>query len=242
MNDLQAAGHLRSRAYPHEALARRCQRWLQASLTPIIHGPETPGRGAVERYMATQFQRHYGARLTSFMPYLLSVWDGEHIIGAVGMRPAQGAALFMEQYLDAPAEQCISQVLQLPTPRGALMEIGNLAAAEPGSSYLLFMLITEAFFSRHYDWGVFNATLTVQNILRKMGFRFLPLDRANPERLGDQARDWGSYYASPSTVIALCTADAHQALLTSPICRPLTHALGTLLNIQAMQLPEGFGQ
>ncbi len=223
---------------PGGALMRRCEKWAMHAPSVLVYSPGQPGRDEVERYIARQFEDYYGARITQFMPYLLALKQGEQIIAAMGLRPAEGTPLFIEQYLDQPIEQEVSVALGEEQPRELLMEIGNLAAMQPGASYLLFMAATEVFFVRGYRWAVFNATLTVQNVLRKLGFSFTSLRNADPARLGSQVDQWGSYYDSPSTVIALSASQAHHILGRTVGCKTLVNTLGAQIAVQAAKLPR----
>lgn len=220
------------------ALFRRCDKWVEQSPAVLIYGPGQSGREEIEGYIARQFHQHYGATVTQFMPYLLALKQGEQIIAALGLRPAAGEPLFIEQYLDQSIEQTVSAAVCSSRPRRGMMEIGNLAGMQPGASYLLFMAATEVFFIRRYEWAVFNATLGVQNVLRKLGFNFIALRESDPRRLGEQAGQWGSYYDSPSSVIALSAMDAHQALAGTVACSRLVRMLGLQIALQSSAIPE----
>lgn len=217
---------------------RRCERWAKHPPSVLVYGPHQAGRADIETYISRQFDEHYGASVSQFMPYLLALKQGEQVVAAMGLRPAASGPLFIEHYLDEPAETEVSRATGTTVGRGTLMEIGNLAAMQPGASYLLFMAATEVFFVRGYTWTVFNATLGVQNVLRKLGFDFSAVKAADPARLGAQAAQWGSYYDTPSTVIAQSAEEAHHVLGRSLGCRALLNSMGAQIAIQAEKVPE----
>ena len=59
----------------------------------------------------------------------------------VGLRPAMQGALFLEQYLDAPACQMIAARSGVPVRREQVIEVGNLAALAPGGALVIADLI-----------------------------------------------------------------------------------------------------
>ncbi|SON78509.1 hypothetical protein XAP7430_200074 [Xanthomonas phaseoli pv. phaseoli] len=75
--------------------------FASASLVEAGH----PQRQEVERFIAAVYLRRYGAQLRSFLPQLLVYRDADGaLMAAVGMRIGSAGALFVEQYLDEPAE------------------------------------------------------------------------------------------------------------------------------------------
>lgn len=175
-------------------------------------GGET--RAALEAFVAREFFQHYGARLETFMPWLLGLSVDGQLAGVSGMRPAAGNPLFIEQYLDEPVEMALQACTGKAVARNTILEIGNLAGHHIGVNRALFPVLTELTYMRGYSWVVCNATRTVQNSLRRLGIPVVAIQRAEPERLGAARFIWGSYYATESTVIAMSSADAHQVLLS----------------------------
>ena len=53
-----------------------------------------------------------------------------------------------------------------------------------------------------YEWVVFTATEPLVRIFTRLGLPLLALARADPARLGDEARDWGRYYETKPVVVA----------------------------------------
>ena len=73
-----------------------------------------PRRKQVEQFIAGRFLKVHGARLSSFMPLLVALFDenGE-VRAAVGIRNAAVESLFLEYYLDTSIEQAISTMVDL---------------------------------------------------------------------------------------------------------------------------------
>jgi hypothetical protein len=198
-------------------------RWLRL-LAPAPHvalvGPADGGRAEVEQHVAARYASMYGARLTHFLPWLLTLKCLGALNGAVGMQPARGGALFLERYLDCPAEQALAARLGHPVARGALVEIGNLVAAKRGASQLLFVLLSATLRAAGYDWIVFTATRALRNNLDKLGFALVELRRVEPGRLDPELlAQWGSYYQSEPTVMAGRLSTALEVIAAQPLLR-----------------------
>ena len=202
----------------------------------VIAGHGTDGRrSSLEDFVAREFSQRYDAKLDTFMPWLLGLSCDRQLAGVAGLRPAAGCTLFIEQYLDAPIEIALQTCTDQPVERNAIIEIGNLAGRHIGVNRALFPILTELTYMRGYDWVVCNATRAVQNSLRRLGIPMVPVQRAEPERLGDARFAWGRYYATESTVIAISTANAHEALLSKQ--QALAEACAKALILQYQHLP-----
>ena len=150
-------------------------------------------RAAGEHFVARRFARCHGARVSHFMPWLLTM-QGERRIGAVlGIRSA-AAPLFLEHYLDQPVEQLVSARFHRPVARDGIVEIGNLAAARAGARYCLFVALVGLLHQAGFRWLVFTGTGPVRRALETMRLPVRPLGPADPDRLGEQAASWGDYY------------------------------------------------
>jgi len=130
---------------------------------------------------------------------------------ALGYRRAGEAPLFLEAYLDRPIEQLVSEALGGVVERGAIVEIGNFAADNA-------LAMVELWGSAANDLGgqseVAVATLTkpLRRMFARIGLPVTPIARANPERLGDGAAEWGSYYALDPMVCMGVIADGQAAI------------------------------
>lgn len=174
-----------------------------ARITASHINADSPLRGDVEAFIRKVFVRHYGARVSSFAPNLMMLQQqGGRIVAATGWRSAQSAPLFLENYLDDPIEQLLSQLASQPVAREHIVEVGNLAAEMPGGSPQVIMALASHLNQLGYDWVVFTATCELIRIFTRLGLPLLALAKADPSRLGEAASDWGRYYETEPIVVA----------------------------------------
>lgn len=160
-----------------------------------------PRRAAAESFIRQVFRQHYGAEVRSFAPNLMLLEDEQRIAAAAGWRCAGDEALFLENYLDQPVDQALSRLAGQPVHRQRVVEVGHLAADRPGSSVQVIVALAAHLDRLGYEW-VFTATRQLIGIFQRLGLPPLALAPADPARLGAQAADWGSYYASAPVVVA----------------------------------------
>ncbi|MEY4642904.1 MAG: hypothetical protein RLZZ227_2898 [Pseudomonadota bacterium] len=180
---------------------------LRRMLTPAplfeLIGPHDRQRAAVEAIVAEKFQAAWQANVTHFLPWLLSMQCLGHCSAVAGLRPAAGAPLFLEQYLEQPVNIVLSQRVGQLVPRGAIVEVGNLAASQRGASHVLFLVMTAVLHDAGFKWITFTATRALRNNLDKFGYPLLKLADARPAQLdAAELGAWGSYYASEPMVMA----------------------------------------
>ncbi|MBA4288509.1 MAG: thermostable hemolysin [Pseudomonas sp.] len=186
---------------------------------------QSPRRAAIEAFISERFAVHHRAHIRHFMPSLLSLEDGSgQLLGAVGLRSAAGAPLFLERYLQQPVEQVITakQGAQA-AQRAQLVEVGNLAAASPGAARLLIVALTDLLVALGYRWVCFTGTLALLNSFQRLGLTPVALGAANPECLGDEQADWGTYYDNQPQVMAGDIYAGHQRLLQQGAYPRLAH-------------------
>jgi hypothetical protein len=199
------------------------RRWLRL-LTPApqvaLAGPLDGGRIAVERHVAERYASTYEAKLTHFLPWLLTLECLGSLSGVVGMQAARTGPLFLEGYLDRPVEKLLAERLGQGVARGALVEIGNLVANKRGASQLLFLLFTATLHKAGYEWIVFTATRALRNNLEKLGFPLVELCRVETAGLDPALlAQWGSYYQSEPVVMAGSLASAMELIRAQPLLR-----------------------
>lgn len=172
-----------------------------SALEVIGHGH--PERCDIERFIARCFLRSYGATISHFADTLLGVRDsGGRWQAALGYTlPATRAEVFVEQYLDLPLESALSAVLGEPVARGAMAEVGNMAAISAGMGRRLIAMATAHLYARGLDYVVFTATRALANSFSRLGLPVHSVARADPARLKDGEGVWGSYYRNGPTVM-----------------------------------------
>jgi hypothetical protein len=168
---------------------------MSSSDRVYLHGPTSVERHFAESFIQRIYAKAFGARVSHFMPLLLELRDDRGGRAVLGIRPASGAApLFLEQYLDRPVEQEIAARANCPVDRDAIVEIGNLAADQRGASKHLFVLLAAVLAAANYRWMAFTATPQVEKLIERLHYSPIALRRVNPDRIGEQVHDWGSYY------------------------------------------------
>jgi hypothetical protein len=162
----------------------------------------SPHRARAEAFISDIFQRHYDAELSSFAPNLMLLEKNGRIAAVAGWRCAGTERLFLENYLDAPIETAVSRLAGRPVDRQRIVEVGNLAAEVRGGSVEVMVTLAAHLDRLGFEWVVFTATSELIGMLRRLGLPPLALASADPERLGTDARLWGSYYAAHPVVVA----------------------------------------
>jgi hypothetical protein len=171
-------------------------------------------RVEAERFIAGIFERAHGARIREFMPLILGMRAGDsRLICGCGLRDAAREELFLERYLDQPVEDAIAGAGGEPVARSAIVEVGNLAVAPPGSARELIVDLTRSLAQARRSWVVCTALPALRNAFGRLQVPMLPLGRANIDRIAPPQRpDWGSYYDNLPLVIAIGVEDAVRAI------------------------------
>lgn len=161
-----------------------------------------PHRPEVEAFIADVYRRRYGAELDAFLPLLLAFRDtAGTLVAAVGMRRASAGRLFVESYLDQPAERVIAAQARAAVRRDALVEIGNFAALTPGAARELIATLIPLLQGAELRWVVWVATRQLRNAFERLALATHSLGPALPDRLGAAAVRWGSYYEARPEVL-----------------------------------------
>ncbi|NWB29637.1 thermostable hemolysin [Pseudomonas gingeri] len=167
----------------------------QMSLSNALPGDKQ--RTLFEAFIQQRFRKAYCADIRHFMPELFGVHNGEGELCAVaGVRRAHLEPLFLEYYLDEPIEPLISVAAGRPVDRCGIVEVGNLAACDTGSARLSIITITYLLAMGGLEWVTFTGNIGLVNSFHRLGLKPVTLCAADPERLGDDRHNWGSYYES----------------------------------------------
>jgi|AntAceMinimDraft_12_1070368.scaffolds.fasta_scaffold91342_2 hypothetical protein len=181
-------------------LSLKRTRWLP-KLKPLANSIHIASHDLAEKkvitdYISTIYKNHYGASILINYPHLISLNDDEgKILAAAGIRYASSEALFLEQYIDQNIETIID------TPRGDIVEIGNLASDESGASLYLFIALSAYLSYQGYSKAVITSTESLQKRFSMMGLNPRILATASPKSLNKKDEDWGSYYQSNPHVL-----------------------------------------
>lgn len=164
-----------------------------------------PSRAKLERFIQTIFKRAYGAEIKHFMPRLMSLTDQENSLLAVcGLRQANQGSLFLEHYMDKPVESMLADRIGTSIQREEIVEVGNLAVAEPGLARQLLAGVINHLHGTPAQWAVFTAIPSLRNSLAKLNVQLEVLCEARLDRLPEHERaGWGSYYDQNPQVMAV---------------------------------------
>jgi len=169
----------------------------QASDGLRILGRADPARSGLERFIAERYECVYGAHIAHFAEHLAGLPDAHQgWLAAVGYTLASGQPMFLEQYLDQPVEKAIEQALGAAVARQQIVEVGNLAARTPGAARRVIRSMTALLHRMGRTWVVFTSTRSLLNSFARLGIEPIVLAPADPRRLPDAGRCWGSYYAT----------------------------------------------
>jgi hypothetical protein len=162
-----------------------------------------PRRKEVENFIARRFLEVHGARINSFMPQLLALFDEQgQVLAAVGIGDAGSERLFLEYYLDVPVEHAIAIRGDITCSRERIVEIGNLASLDRHASRRLFLSLSQLLYSQGYEWAVFTGCTSLQRMFAALGIETLSLGRALQSCLPQDQQTWGSYYEDNPQVVA----------------------------------------
>jgi hypothetical protein len=189
---------------------------------------QTPGsqeRTAVEAYIHERFAGVHQAKVSHFLPNIISLRCGGEYSAAVGLAPASGGKLFAEQYLDAPIEKVVGEKICLDVARDQIVEIGNLVSTWKGSSLLLFIVIGEVLERLGYHYVMFTGTREVKALLARLRYSPVVLADADPSVLPDSGASWGSYYKNQPQVMFGDNRPAMAAARKNPMYRATVAAI-----------------
>lgn len=165
-------------------------------------GPDHPERLSLQAFIADNFFKTYQADVKHFSETLLGCKDAQgHWVAALGYSGLAHRRAFLEQYLDVPIEQEIASLQKQTVARTQIVEVGNLAALHPGAGRALIIQMTRHLHRSGYQWVVFTATRHLFNSFKRLKLKPVSLGLADPKRLADGGRAWGSYYDTEPEVM-----------------------------------------
>jgi len=170
---------------------------------------DDPEWANVTGFIQDTFHRAYGAQVDRFMPQIMRVSNAAGENRAVmGFRLASQGPLFLEYYLDEPIETVISNYLGKPVKRSEIVEVGNLAEAEPGDARMALIGGTAYLHALGCRWLVFTGVSRMRNVFRRLGLDLWELIAADETLLPpEEVAKWGSYYEGHPVV---CFGDIQQ--------------------------------
>lgn len=161
-----------------------------------------PERESLQDFIAAAFFKTYGAHVRNFCDILVGCKDANGVwIAALGFTLAKNGRTFLEQYLDAPLENEIAAHVRVPVSRGHIVEVGNLASTHVGAARELIICMTRYLHQQGLSWVAFTATAGLLNSFTRLRLNPSVLTLADPGRLPDGGKSWGSYYETKPRVM-----------------------------------------
>lgn len=157
-----------------------------------------------------RFLEVHGAQVSPAYDRLLDVRESDGSRAALGYRRAADEVLFLERYLAAPVEACLSAVVGRPVARTGIIEIGNLAAADPFAMIALWGMAANDLGSGS-EFAVATLTAPLRAMFARLGVTLHELAPAGIEQVG-QPEGWGRYYDTDPRVCAGRIAQGQQAI------------------------------
>lgn len=167
-----------------------------------------------------KYQEVFGANLRPAFDIWMQPSSGT--AAALGYRRADPQALYLETYLDCPVEDLASAALGRKIDRSSIIEIGNFAADNALAMVELWGRAANDL-GRNGEIAVATLTAPLRRMFARIGVPIVELAPARPERLGGQAGQWGSYYASDPIVCMGAIAEG-QAAISAFLARRQTKA------------------
>jgi hypothetical protein len=174
----------------------------QPSLTLAYPGSDE--YEALSRHITTVYDKTYGANIYVTYPLLLGFVDArKNPLAALGIRCAvEESPLFLEHYLDQPAESCLHAITGEHISRHTIAEAGNLASSGNGDILMLLYGLACHLDQEGMSVILFTGTSLLKRYLHSLGLYPHVLAEPDSTRLGANAARWGSYYDTRPKVMA----------------------------------------
>lgn len=204
--------------------------------TTALVGPDSVQRSVLEQFIADRYLTIHNARLHAYMPILVGVQQHHQFTAGFGIRPGCVRPFFLEQYLENPIEQQVSQVTSGPVIRDQLVEVGNLVVSPRGPSVETLIILSQVLSVAGYRWMVFTATCQVERLMKRLGFQPSHIATADPAKLKENQNAWGNYYANQPRVMLGDLEVASKTVAHSSRLKPLYDSLEPLIRDTADRL------
>jgi hypothetical protein len=86
--------------------------------------------------------------------------------------------------------------------RSQVVEVGNFASARVGEGRRLLVALGAHLAAQEVQWVAGTVTAELRQVVVRLGLGVIALAPARQERLGSEARHWGSYFEHDPIVVA----------------------------------------
>lgn len=169
------------------------------TFTVVDHDSEE--RALLEARIRSGFGMHFDACIEGFMPRFAHYRHRSGATGVIGVRRAADGPLFLESYLNAPVQSIIAGTTGAPVARDRIAEVGQFVVDDRDIVTSFFRDLVPFLTENGFDWVCFTGTDRIRALLARIGFRGLPLARADETRVLGSADYWGRYYDFDPVVI-----------------------------------------
>jgi Thermostable hemolysin len=149
-----------------------------------------------------QYAGRLSCNLVSFYPNTISLYVDGRLTAVAGYREAAREQLFLEQYLDAPIEECLRRKFQPGATRSHIVEIGGFAALGCGAGLALMQQLAPTLLDLGFRQLVCTANRAIQKCLSSLGLEPVFIAQADADRISTPVSDWGNYYEGNPVVLA----------------------------------------
>lgn len=172
--------------------------------------------GIFSELIATVFRQAYGARVMVSYPTLIGVCGSDGRLQAVlGTRGASEEQLFLERYMELPAQQAVAEKTGIYYPRHEIAEAGNLASTRMSALKNLMFALSITLKQQGFRYILFTGTESLKRYLEALGLKPVVYADADPARLGEEAVHWGCYYDTRPKVMGGTTDEFYYGLLAA---------------------------
>ena len=179
--------------------------WKNSNHNPNLQSVEAgdSSRLRVERFIDESYSDHFGAKLKDYLPTLVfGENENQNIHIAFGIMPAVNGALFLENYLDQPIEDMLSNVVGTSIRRESIVEIGNISFENCYDLKSNLNSVATYCANQGFEYVVCTATRVLRIIFRRAGANPIDLAPAQHHQAPDNGTEWGDYYRFTPRVVA----------------------------------------
>ncbi|MCB1583945.1 MAG: thermostable hemolysin [Xanthomonadales bacterium] len=171
--------------------------------TPFARGlqlnllsPVDEQRKSAETFINAGYAKHFGAHLAEFSPIILTVKDffNNRILGAVGLRYADGQSLFSENYLSEPIESLLSEKTNQKIKRKQVIELSHFVVDKNTDVNVVFPMIGQFLKTLDVDWAVYTLSRPIKSAFQRLGIQLTHLQHAYADAIKVSKTNWGHYY------------------------------------------------